>query len=108
MVAKRLRRQAGSGSGDRGGPPRVAGVLGEILEACNLPLALDPDRVILREIRDKPSHAVADLQSEMRRGRAGEGTDVVDAHGALAAHSVGSLVLTHGVQGFFCSVSAPA
>src|SRR3954447_9342996 len=56
---------------------RLAAVLGELLEAGDLPFAFEPRRVLRGQRLDQAADPVADLQREVGGDRAGEGANVL-------------------------------
>jgi hypothetical protein len=55
-------------------------VLGELLEAGDLDLALASHRIAVGELRDQALNPISDLKGEMGGGRARERPDVFDRH----------------------------
>src|SRR5215212_5045896 len=82
---------------------RLAAVLGELLEASDLLLALDPRRVAGRQRLDQAADAVADLQREVGRDGAGEGADVLDGDLLRLPQQLGVLGLAHSPPPIFAS-----
>ena len=66
-------------------------------QAGDLALALDPGRVILRQARDQPGDAVAELQREVRRRGAHELADVLDRDLVAGGLADGALGFAHGL-----------
>src|SRR5581483_978647 len=76
-------------------PARVAGVRGELGEALDLALALDPRGVVRREALDQAPDAVADLKREVGGRGPGEGANVVDRDLPRPGDAVWSLGFAH-------------
>src|SRR5688500_15997968 len=77
-------------------PPRLAAVVGELVEDRELARALGAGRIAGGERLDQAADPVADLKGEVGGGGPGEGADVLGGHLAPGGEAVGSLRLAHG------------
>jgi hypothetical protein len=88
---------------DSEGAAWLAAVVGELLQAGDLPFAFEADRVVGREALDQPRDPVADLQREVGGRRAGEGADVLDRDALPAAEQLWVLRLAHSSLPIFAN-----
>src|SRR6478752_10580618 len=82
---------------------RLAAVPGESFQPGDLPLALDPRRMVGRQRLDQAADAIADLQGEVGSDGTGEGADVLDRDLLGAAEQLGVLRLAHSSSPIFAS-----
>jgi hypothetical protein len=68
---------------------------GETVQASDLPLALDPRRVLGREVADQGAEPLADLEREVRGGGSHQLAHVVNCDLAARAQAIGVLSAAH-------------